>query len=47
MNSVDSSGLPMLSLAAANGHLECIGVLVENGANIDAQAKRSAHCDCM
>ena len=39
MNAVDSSGLPMLSLATSSGHMECIGALIEGGARINAQAK--------
>ena len=41
MNAVEEGGLPVLSLAATSGHLECIGVLVESGASVNAQAKRS------
>lgn len=41
MNAVEEGGLPILSLAAASGHLECIGMLVENGAGVNAQTKRS------
>lgn len=42
MNAVDSDGLPVLSLAAVNGHVDCIGPLVgEGGANVNAKARRS------
>lgn len=41
MNAMEEGGLPILSLAAASGHLECIGMLVENGAGVNAQTKRS------
>ena len=40
VNALDGDGLPMLSLAAAIGHLECIEVLVENSADVNAQTKR-------
>ena len=40
MNAVDKSGNPVLSLAAANGHLECIEVLIENGGSVDTTANR-------
>ena len=40
MTALDGDGLPMLSLAAASGHLECIEVLVENSADVNAQTKR-------
>lgn len=40
-NAVDSSGLPILSLAASHGHVEAMNVLIEQGnANINAQARR-------
>ena len=39
MNAVDSCDLPMLSLAASNGHMECLGALVEGGANVNAQSR--------
>ena len=41
MSAVDGGGRPPLSLAAANGHMECIGVLVDNGADVNTQARRS------
>ena len=40
VTALDGDGLPMLSLAAASGHLECIEVLVENSADVNAQTKR-------
>ena len=40
VNALDGDGLPMLSLAAASGHLECIEVVVENSADVNAQTKR-------
>ena len=42
-NSTDSSGLPLLSLAAGNGHLDCVGVLVEGGASVNAQHKTTGN----
>lgn len=39
VTALDGDGLPMLSLAAASGHLECIEVLVENSADVNAQTK--------
>lgn len=40
MNAVDSSsGLPVLSIAVTNGHTECLDILIESGANVDAQVK--------
>ena len=44
VNAVDGDGLPMLSLAAASGHLECVEVLVENSADVNAQTKRWGRC---
>ena len=43
MNAVDSCGLPMLSLAASNGHMECMGPLMEGGAKVNAQAKATGN----
>ena len=43
VNAVDSSGLPMLSLAASNGHMVCLGVLIEGGAKVNAQAKKTGN----
>ena len=44
MNAVaPDSGLPMLSLAASNGHTNCIATLVERGAMVDAQAKATGN----
>lgn len=44
MNAVTSdSGISMLSLAASNGHLNCIATLVECGAKVDAQAKSTGN----
>ena len=43
VNAVDNSGVPLLSLAASNGHMECIGALVEGGANVNAQAKTTGN----
>ena len=37
------TGLPMLSLAASNGHFDCIPTLVENGAKVNGQAKRTGN----
>lgn len=44
VNAVDGDGLPMLSLAAASGHLECVEVLVENSADVNTQTKRWGRC---
>jgi len=41
VNAMEEGGLPVLSLAAASGHLECISMLVDNGAGVNAQSKRS------
>ena len=43
MNAMDNSGIPMLSLAASNGHMECIGALIEGGACVNAQAKTTGN----
>ena len=43
MNAVDSCGLPMLSLAASNGYMECMGPLMEGGAKVNAQAKATGN----
>lgn len=37
------TGLPLLSLAACNGHLECIAVLVEAGAPVNAQTRATGN----
>ena len=40
MNAIaPDSGLPMLSLACSNGHVQCIATLVENGAKVNTQSK--------
>ena len=43
MNAVDSSGVPLLSLATSNGHMECISTLIEGGASVNAQAKTTGN----
>ena len=43
MNVVDSSGMPMLSLATSSGHMECISPLIEGGASVNAQAKATGN----
>lgn len=43
MNAIDGSGLPMLSLAASSGHMECMGLLIEGGAKVNAQAKATGN----
>ena len=43
MNAMDNCGLPMLSLAASNGHLDCIGPLIEAGASVNIQAKTTGN----
>ena len=43
MNAVDSSGKSMLSLAASNNHMECIGPLIDGGASVNAQAKSTGN----
>lgn len=44
MNAVaPDSGLPMLSLAASSGHLDCIATLVECGAKLNTQAKTTGN----
>ncbi|XP_019864273.1 PREDICTED: double zinc ribbon and ankyrin repeat-containing protein 1-like isoform X1 [Amphimedon queenslandica] len=42
-NALDSCGLPVLSLAAAHGHLEAMNILLELGANINVQTKRTGN----
>ena len=43
MNATHTSGLPMLSLAVSNGHLECIDPLVEGGASVNGQEKSTGN----
>ena len=44
MNAVSpDSGLPMLSLATCNGHLDCIATLVAAGAKLDIQTKATGN----
>jgi len=39
-NSTSPSGLPLLSLAAANGHTQCLSVLQREGAKVNGKAER-------
>lgn len=39
-NATTSSGLPLLSLAAINGHHQCVDSLVAHEADINGQSKR-------
>lgn len=43
MNALDNCGMPMLSLAVSNGHMECIGALIAGGASVNAQAKTTGN----
>ncbi len=57
-NATDLDGVPLVSLAASNGHVQCIKVLVELGALVNSvhkstgntalhQAVLAAHIDCV
>ena len=43
MNAVDSSGVPLLSLATSSGHMDCISALIEGGACVNAHAKTTGN----